>query len=283
MINQSRCFAIWRVFAMVALVFTLGQIRLAHANGAPEYTVGVVPQFDQRKLFGIWSPILDELSKKTGFKFKLVVTQSVSEFETQLSRGGFDFVYANPYHIFRERSRQGYMPLLRDQEPLRGIIVVAKDGPIQTIEQLNGQVLAVPSMNALGASLMVRADLARKFKVSVVPFNVKTHSSVYLHVANGLAPAGGGVEKTLAEQDARVRDLLRVIYVTREIPSHPIAVHPRVPERVAKAFQSAFLELAKRDSTLQFIRQIPMTAPVATSMQEYHPMKDWGIEALWTD
>lgn len=247
------------------------------------YTLGVVPQFEQRKLFAVWRPIIDELSRRSSVKLKLVATLSVPEFERELSRGQFDFVYTNPYHILREGNHQGYLPLVRDQAPLRGIIVVAKDSAIQSPAELNGQQLAIPSMNALGASLLVRADLERIFKVKVQPVNAKTHSSVYLHVANALVAAGGGVEKTFNEQDASIRDLLRVLYVTREMPSHPVSAHPRVPEHVRLAVQKALLEMATTESGRALLAKVPMQHPIPTTMQDYQPMRAWGLDQYWVD
>jgi phosphonate transport system substrate-binding protein len=72
---------------------------------AESYTFGVVPQYDQRKLFAIWKPIVEELSKRSGLTLNLVATLTVPEFERELGKGSFDIVYANPYHILRETSR----------------------------------------------------------------------------------------------------------------------------------------------------------------------------------
>ena len=45
------------------------------------YTFAVVPQFEQRKLFAIWKPIVDEVAQRSGLSLKLVATLSVPEFE----------------------------------------------------------------------------------------------------------------------------------------------------------------------------------------------------------
>lgn len=253
------------------------------ADAAEAYSFAVVPQFDQRKLFAIWKPIVESVSQRTGIQLNLVATLTVPEFEREFSKGSFDFVYANPYHVLREESRQGYIPLIRDKTPLRGILVVPKDSPLKSPAELDGLHIAIPSFNAVGASLLLRADLAQIFKVKVTPVNVKTHSSVYLYVANGLMPAGGGVEKTLQEQEPAVRELLRVIYTTREMPSHPIAAHPRVPAKVQQAIKQAFLELAKSESGRRQLQEIPMSDAVAASMQDYLPMRTWGLGNFWVD
>lgn len=253
------------------------------AQAAESYNFAVTPQFEQRKLITIWKPILDELTRQTGVELRLITKLTIPEFEQELSRGSFDFVYANPYHILREAPRQGYLPLVRDKEPLRGILVVRKDSPLKSPAELDGQTLAIPSFNALGASLLLRADLAQIYKIRIVPINAKTHSSAYLHVINGLAAAGGGVEKTLNEQEPAVREQLRILYTTRDMPSLPVAAHPRVPAQVRERIQQAFLDLGKTEAGRKMLEEIPMSVVIPTSIKDYLPMSKWGLESYWVD
>jgi phosphonate transport system substrate-binding protein len=255
----------------------------ANTQAAESYSFGVVPQFEQRKLFAIWKPIIDEVAKRTGLELNLVATLTVPDFEREIAAGRYDFVYANPYHILRESTRQGYIPLVRDNQPLRGILVVRKDSQHSTPADLAGQTLAIPSFNALGASLLLRADLEQLLKVSMTPLNVKSHSSVYLHVVNGLTAAGGGVEKTLQEQDPVVKDALRVLYTTREMPSHPVAAHPRVPEQARKKIQQAFIELGSTEVGRRLLAGVPMAEAVPTSILDYQPMSRWGLDKYWVN
>ena len=70
---------------------------------------------------------------------------------------------------------------------------------VRRIEDLQGKLIAVPSLTALGASLLLRAELDQKYQVRPRVVVAKTHSSVFLHVLNGFADAGGSVQKALAE------------------------------------------------------------------------------------
>jgi phosphonate transport system substrate-binding protein len=256
-------------------------VMLSSFANAQTFSVGVVPQFEPRKMFGIWQPLMDDLGKRTGHSFNLVVPLTVSEFERELEKGSYDFVYANPYHIMRVSPKQAYRPLLRDNTPLRGILLVRKDSSLQNLKELNGKMLAVPSPNALGASLLLRADLEHIHQVKMTMVNVKTHSSAYLNVLNGLTDAAGGVEKTFGEQDESVRNALKVIYTTRDMPSHPIAAHPRVKKVVYEKFKQSFLELAATPAGKKWLEDVPMTAPVPASIDDYLAMRQWGLESYW--
>src|SRR5512139_3708207 len=104
------------------------------ANRLPrEYSFGITPQFQHRKLYAIWKPIIDELEKRTGLSFKLVTTLKINEFEKEYMAEKLDFVYVNPYLIVGGVKPGAYLPLVRDNKPHRGIVVVRKDGPIKII------------------------------------------------------------------------------------------------------------------------------------------------------
>jgi phosphonate transport system substrate-binding protein len=250
----------------------------AGASAPARYTLGIIPQFEQRKLHAIWKPIVEELERRTGFRFELQTTLKIQDFEKEFFKGGFDFVFINPYHLFMTTESHRYIPLVSDTRPLRGILVVRKDSPVTKPEDLEGKVVAFPSPNAVGASLMIRADLERLRHVKVKPIYVKTHSSVYLHVATGLAAAGGGVERTLQEQAPEIRDSLRVIYTTRGMQSHPVAAHPRVAKENREKVRRALLAMDATPEGRALLSRVPIRKVVAVSLDDYLAMRGWGLD-----
>lgn len=275
---KHRCLAL--VHTLLAAMVSVA-CQSALATTPPVYSFAVVPQFEQRKLYAAWRPIIDELQRRTGLQFNLVTTLTIQDFHVAFARGTFDFVYENPYHVVELHDAQAYIPLVADRAPLRGIIVVRKDGPTKTPADLEGKTVAFPSPNALGASLLVRADLERIHHVRVTPLYVKTHSSVYLHVAKSLVAAGGGVEKTLQEQDEALRAQLRVIYTTRSCPSHPIVAHPRIPPEVRKKVRDALLAMSETEESRALLRKVPAEQLIPVTYDDYAVMRDWGLEKYW--
>ncbi|MDR3371843.1 phosphate/phosphite/phosphonate ABC transporter substrate-binding protein [Rhodoferax sp.] len=274
-----------RVFAVflapILGYFPGSQPQQAFAAEVKTYSFGVVPQFEQRKLYATWKPIVDNLETRTGLKFNLVTALKIQDFEKAIAQGKFDFVYVNPYHLIQVHDAQGYVPLVTDDIPVRGILVARKGSAISKPEDLNGKTVAFPSPNALGASLLVRADLQNIFHTTVTPLYVTTHSSVYLHVIKDLAAAGGGVEKTLQEQDESIRSQLRVIYTTRPCPSHPVAAHPRVPKAAQEKVRQALLDMSTTAQGKEMLRNIPVRQFVPVSYDDYGVMRDWGLEKYW--
>ncbi len=269
-------------FIAILLTCASGGAISAQPLSENTFSVGIVPQFDSRKIHKIWRPILKELEKSTGYKFRLQGEPTILAFEKKLNAGHFDFVYMNPYHALRANNHQGYIPLVRDIEKyLQGILVVKKGGEVKEIEELANQAVSFPAPNALGATLMIRADLEDLFEIQVQPQYVNTHSSVYLNVALGITKAGGGGQKTLAQQPPEVRDALQILYKTRHVVPHPISAHPRVSSEVIKQVTETLLSLSNTTQGLQMLKEIPIKEIGRTSMKDYTSLSKLGLERFY--
>ncbi|MDA8084180.1 MAG: hypothetical protein M0024_11035 [Nitrospiraceae bacterium] len=61
-----------RWYAIIIAWLILCAVSPGRALAAEPYDFAVVPQFEQRKLFAIWKPVVDELQKRTGIPLRLV-------------------------------------------------------------------------------------------------------------------------------------------------------------------------------------------------------------------
>ena len=259
------------LFMAVSLAFPAAADRV--------YTVGVVPQFEARALAEIWVPILEELETRTGLTLRMVGSPRIPEFEEGFEAGEFDFAYMNPHHMLVANNKQGYLPLVRDGgRQLFGILTVRKDSPIESVADLDGKIVSFPAPNALGAALLMRADLDSIHGIKVDPVYVSTHTSSYLNVVLGRAVAGGGVMGTFNKQKDEIKDQLRVLYETRRMPPHPLAAHPRIPVEVREKVRNAILEMAATNAGEKLLSNIPMRKAVEASLDDYLPLLKWGLE-----
>lgn len=243
------------------------------------YKFGVVPQFEPRKLSAIWTPILSELEKRTGFRLEMVGAARIPEFENEFENGRYDFAYMNPYHSMVATRLQKYEPLVRDgSQQLFGILVTAKDGPVQSIADLAGKTVAFPAPNALGASLLMRAELERQQKITVSPMWAQTHTSAYLNAALGRVAAAGGVMATFTQQPRQVQDKLKIIYETRRVAPHPVMAHPRVPAKDREKLRQAFLDMGATPEGMALLAKVPMERVAPAKSSDYRELADWGLE-----
>ncbi|MBF0277433.1 MAG: phosphate/phosphite/phosphonate ABC transporter substrate-binding protein [SAR324 cluster bacterium] len=247
-----------------------------------EYSVGIVPQFDARRIVQIWKPILDAVSKESGIQLDLVGSPNIPQFEIAFNAGKFDFAYMNPYHLVVAEKYQGYTPLVKDTgRKLFGVLVVRKDSPIRNIADLEGKTVAFPSPNALGAALMFRAEFSSRYDIKYTSKFVKSHSSVYLNVVLGQTDAGGGVQKTLQQQSAKIRDALRIVHETPKVAPHPFAVHPRVETAVRESIRKAFLQLGQSEQGKKMLASVPIKEIGTASMSDYEPLQEMGLEKYY--
>ncbi len=267
----------WLLF-IILLLSSLIQASTAVAAQTVTYTVGVVPQFGAQRIHKIWQPVINELQKLTHLQFRLEGSPSIPEFEKQFISGKFDFAYMNPYHLLIANREAGYLPLVKDQgKMLSGILVVRKDSPLKTIKDLDGRILAFPAPNALGASLLMRAELQNIYHIAVKPRYVKSHDSVYMNVILGQTAAGGGVQKTFNRQSENIRNKLRIVHRTKKVFPHPVAFHPRVPETVYRQVREAFLKMGQTETGKKLLAKIPFKTIGPATLDDYHPIEKMGL------
>ncbi len=247
-----------------------------------EYTMGVVPQFDSRKIAKIWQPILRDIEKQSGIKIKLVGAPSIPAFEKAFNNGEYDFAYMNPYHALVANRSQGYQPIVRDVgKQLFGIIVVRNDSPITSVKELDKKIVAFPAPNALGAALIPRAEFATKYNINIKPKYVKSHGSVYLNVLLGQTSAGGGVQKTFERQSSEIRSQLRILYKTSKVAPHPIVVHPRVNKDTIDKFVQAILSMSESEKKSVLLKKVPIKQAGKASLKDYLPLKKMGLDKFY--
>ncbi|MEI7455564.1 MAG: phosphate/phosphite/phosphonate ABC transporter substrate-binding protein [Nitrosomonadales bacterium] len=234
-----------------AVLFVMMLILAPWAFAAEKvYTFGVVPQQAASEMAETWLPFLNWLSAQSGVKLRFATAPDIPAFEKRLAEGAYDFAYMNPYHYTVFHKKSGYEAMAKEKDrKLKGILVVRRDSPVKEIKELNAATLVFPAPAAFAASILPRAAL-RKAGVSFTAKFVSSHDSVYLNVAHGLYPAGGGIVRTFDMLDESVKKDLRVLWMTPAYTPHAIASHPGLPKEVIKKLLATLSTMAE-DSTGQ--------------------------------
>lgn len=236
-------------FLLAGLLLVNTALAQSGSGTAMRLSFGIVPQQAPSELLASWGPLLRELETRTGYRFVFRTAPDIPTFERRLAAGEYDFAYMNPYHftVFN-KGDEGYQAMVRaEDKQIRGIVVVRKDSPAETLQDLRGQALAFPAPAAFAASILPRAHL----KAEGIDFGahyVSSHDSVYKAVAKGLYAGGGGVVRTFEATDPSVREQLRVLWTTPGYTPHAIAVHPRVSPEVRAKVQEALVGLNTSES-----------------------------------
>ena len=81
-------------------------------------TVGIVPQQSAARLAELWVPMLEYLSRHTGYKLEFKTAKDIPAFEARVLAGEYDIAYMNPIiTLYFTRP-----PAIRR---LRGLLIVA--------------------------------------------------------------------------------------------------------------------------------------------------------------
>lgn len=269
---------------LVLLIFSALSLRawgacLGDQNASKVLTVAVVPQLTLSVTYAKWSPLLERVGRISGQCFELEIPQTIPAFEKMLLMGQPDFAFVNPYHEVMAKKRQGYIPILIDsRSKLTGILVVRADSPIQSIQDLQGKEVAFPAPNSFAASLLIRAELAKK-GIQIYPKYLKTHAGGYRAVAIGDLVASGGVNNTLLREEQSLREQLRVLYETSGYAPHPFVANPRVPSSIRRSVTAAFISLSKEASGEKLLEEVQMPAPIPSDYQrDFAPLERLQLE-----
>jgi len=265
---------------IIRLFVSLALLGASFLTQAANYTLAVVPQASPAETYRRWAPFAEQLQRATGQHLQLRVYRTFDEFETDLVNGRADFAYMNPYHFLMARKAQGYLPMVRDgSRLLSGQLLVRRDSPLQSVQDLNDKAIGFPDPNAFAASLYMRAMLQEKAKIRFTSRYLGTHGNVYRHVILGSVAAGAGVNVTFARERAEIRDELRILYETPGTAPHPLCAHPRIPADLREAVTRAVLELGKNENGRTMLKRIDILRPVrATYARDYRPLEQLDLQ-----
>jgi len=186
----------------------------------------------------------------------------------------------NPYHYTEFSKKPGYRAFAKAKnKSIRGIIVVRKDSKINQLSDFDQHTLAFPAPAAFAASVLPRAQFAKE-NIEVTPKYVSSHDSVYLSVARGMYPGGGGVKRTLATVSPEIRDQLKVLWTTEPFTSHPLAAHPRLSKETVELIASAMRNMESSDKGQLLLTQLAWEGVEAADDKRWDDVRGLGLELL---
>lgn len=271
---------------LLVVLLTALFVRTGTAEEKRALTFGVVPQQSASLLAEHWTPVFSYLSAKTGYVIRFRTAKDIPTFERRVAAGEYDLAYMNPYHYTAFHRSPGYRVFAKEKDKtLMGVIVVRRDSPYRDLRDLADKTLAFPAPAAFAATVIPLAHF-RALDIPVQPKYVFSHDSVYLTVAKGIYPGGGGVQRTLDALRPEVRKQLRVLWQTPRYTPHAIAAHPRVPAAVVARLREAMLAMDGDARGRALLARIGFKGIVPATDADYDDIRALRIpllDALITD
>jgi phosphonate transport system substrate-binding protein len=266
--------------AILILIVLSASAEDTPAPSPAPLSFGVVPQQATAELARNWTPVFQYLGERAGVELRFATAPDIPTFEQRMAAGEYDLAYMNPYHYTVFHAHPGYDAIARQSNKrIRGILVIRRDSDIEDIADLDGQTLAFPAPAAFAASVLPRAAL-KEAGIRVEPRYVRSHDSVYLAVAEGLYPAGGGIERTFANIEPELRDSLRVLWRTKDYTPHAFAAHPRVDPALVTRVRDAMLSMADDPDGRALLAALGFEGITAAQDSDWDDVRALGIDLL---
>ncbi len=252
----------------------------AYSVSADPITFGVVPQQSAKKMAEKWQPLIDYISNFTGLDVQFKTAKDIPTFESELAQGKYDLAYMNPYHFVVFNASVGYRSLVHQKDKrLSGLIVVHKDSPIESVNDLAGSEIAFPAPAAFAASIITSAHL-RNNDIPFIPRYVNSHDSVYLAVQRNFFSAGGGILRTFDALPADIKKDLRILWTSKGYTPHPIATHPNMAEVDRQAILNSLIAVSNDTSKSWLLKNIGLSGFTASEDSEWDDVRSLGIASL---
>ena len=247
---------------------------------AATLTVGVTPLKAAAQLAEEWIPLLDEVGRRAGVELRFRTAPSIDEYGERLGRGEYDVAYMNPYHYQIYSAHPGYRALARERDqPLEGVLLVRKDGPVKALKDLHGATVSFPTPLAFAASILTQAEMVNQ-GIRVQPRYVQSHDSVLKGVASGHFVAGGTILKVLLTAPADVAKDLKVLHKTEAYASHPFSAHPRVPAELVQKLQKALLSLHQDETGRRLLAVVAFKGFEPAQDSDYDTVRRLDLKTL---
>jgi phosphonate transport system substrate-binding protein len=245
-----------RLSVPIGLLLLATCIRPAASADKP-LTLGVFPGMTAMQTLTVYRPLASALEKQLQ---RSVVVYSARDFRTFVARsrqGEYDILLTAPHLAWLARQDSGYRPLLKYAQPVRGLLVVRSDSPLDKLDALRGRTIAMADPIAL-AGLAIQAELAKHGLRPGIDYRTTdsgTHTNGMIQVINGHVDAAvlGLHPYNLAPPELRRQ--LRVLVESPPLSSLMYLTHPRLHDTEALAIRTALLSFAASPEGQAFMQR----------------------------
>ncbi len=245
------------VLAVAALGFA-GSLALAAGPDTWPDTVklGFIPTEGAADSAERAKPIAQQMEKILGVKVEIFTASDYAGIITAMQNKHIDFAYFGPKSYVEAAEKANAQPMVceLDEEGnpgYKGIIIVQKDSPINSIEEAKGHTFAFTDPNSTSGCLVPNVLFVRDMKVkpeeyfSEVRFS-GSHGASILAVKNGdvdVAATNNIDLNRMIEKGAASSDDFKILWTSDIIPGAPMAARKDLPESLKAAFAGALLQL----------------------------------------
>ncbi len=269
--------------AILTAIFFLfaGTVPVLAADDNPRsLQIGVVPYLSARILVKSYEPMRQYLEHVLGIPVKIYTANGFGQFLQNAQHGDFDLVIT-PAHFARLLQQDNkFNPLVRYAKGGRGLVMVARNGEISTLEDLKGKTVAVPFRLSLAAIICVTAlqehGLNDGSNISISEY--PSFESALLAVKSGEAAAAVSAPGALQQVSPELRDSVTPVLDTGDYVNLIFMAHPRLHGKMMAVMHNALLKFGKSEEGEKFFTStgfgefLPVTVKDMSGLDKYVPI-----------
>lgn len=257
---------------------------LKSAAPAKNYRFGC-PFNTPETLFLVYQPLVDYLNARLdGDTLQLEASRDYDSFEQKLYYRNFDFALANPYQaLMAVANGHVIFAKMADDEQYRGLIVVRKDSPVQTVADLRGQAVSYPASSGLAATMLTQAFLHEQGIDVMHEVNNLYVGSEESSILNAyLRKTAAGTTWPLAwdrfrRDEPEKADQLMVKWQTGAMPSNAFVARDDIPADLVRRITALLVAMHETDEGRRVLEHILMPRFEIATAATYEPVKDFLI------
>ncbi len=283
------------MFAGIAALVTAGCDDRAQTPYLPTYSdspadsqriylFGIHPLHNPETLYATYQPAVDYLNARLdGPRLKLEASRSYAAFEEKLYKRRFDFALPNSMQIGIATAEHGYHAFTKidDDSQFCGLILVRKDGGIETVADLRGKAVSYPAPTALAATMLpqefLRAnglDLKRDIENLYVGSQESSILSVYLGKVAAAATWPPPWTKFQHEHPDQASALM-VKWRTKSLPHNGLVARDDMPPDLVAHIRDLLLDMRNNDEGRALLATIAVSRFVPADDATYQPTRDY--------
>lgn len=242
-----------------SMLVSLGLLLSANpcAAQSPPLRMALIPYLSPNILVPLFQPLARHFEKDIGRGVELCSAPSIRSHVERILKPEFDIIFTAPHMGRLAQLDAGYVPIGSFERPLKGVITVRKNGPIQNVQQLKGRSVAINDRLVLNSILTLQELDKRGIglgDITIVP--AASQNSAILSVIAGDVDAAVTVNFALGLVPKEQLQEVRVLLQTDETPSMPstlILVHPRMPADLQARLGASLMRFSQTEEGRQFL------------------------------
>jgi phosphonate transport system substrate-binding protein len=262
----------------VACAIALGLFAGPVPGSERPYAFGVFPYLPLTKIHDLYAPMAQSFEAKLGRPVQLGSKAAYGAFSEDLRRQTYDIAFVQPFDYIEAHDRHGYLPLARRAGYLEAIIVVRRDSPFRSIEDLRGKTLANPPADAAVSQVTTMAlwEAGINPSAEVVRSFGRNHFTCLQSVLIGVADACGTAEQPLRTlENGEPSSRFRVLHKTVRIPHALFVVHKRVSRKHREALQKTIVDWSRTEEGKKILERGQFVPFVAAHDAEYEVVRQY--------